>query len=168
MRRRLWLVLVFSVALATVMASVPTAASDPPTPAGCTPGYWKQATHFGNWQPPYDPSDKFDRYFDNAFPGMTLRQVLRQPGRGLRALGRHAVAGLLNAALFTGPADPGNNVYKVDLLKENGTEPWEVVVFFNRAFPGRRARYVKWKHFFQDANRAGCPLVDVVGSPSSS
>jgi len=158
-RRSLMLGLTFALALATAMSSMPAVASDPPSPAGCTPSYWKQARHFEDWQPPYDPGDRFNRYFDNAFPGMTLRQVLRQRGGGLRALGRQTVAALLNAALFTGPADPGNNVYRVNGLHEKGTETWEVIVFFNRAFPGRRARYIKWKNFFQDANRAGCPLV---------
>ena len=36
--------------------------------------------------------------FDDAFPGMTLLEVLSQGGGGLNALGRHTVAALLNAA----------------------------------------------------------------------
>ena len=36
--------------------------------------------------------------FDNAFPGMTLLDVLRQGGGGIKALGRHTVAALLNGA----------------------------------------------------------------------
>jgi hypothetical protein len=65
---------------------------------GCTPGYWKQSQHFGNWTG-YDPATLFvDAGFEDVFPGMTLLEVLGQGGGGLKALGRHAVAALLNAA----------------------------------------------------------------------
>jgi hypothetical protein len=34
-----------------------------------------------------------------------------------------------------------------------------MIVFFDHVFPSRRARYIKWKDLFQEANRAGCPLL---------
>ena len=73
---------------------------DPPVLfGGCTPGYWKQTQHFDSWPAGYDPDMLFvDAGFDDAFPGMTLLEVLEQGGGGLNALGRHTVAALLNAA----------------------------------------------------------------------
>jgi hypothetical protein len=83
---------------------------------GCTPGFWKQAHHFGHWPDQYCPTDEccgeateFCEVFDcstsggcqtavnNAYAGKTLLQVLGQGGGGFKALGRHAVAGLLNS-----------------------------------------------------------------------
>jgi hypothetical protein len=65
---------------------------------GCTPGFWKQPQHFDSWTV-YSPSDSFEAVFGrDAFAGSpTLLQVLEQGGGGLNALGRHSVAGLLNA-----------------------------------------------------------------------
>jgi hypothetical protein len=65
---------------------------------GCTPGYWKQSHHFDSWQG-YSPGDSFETVFGvNAFAGdPTLVQVLGTGGGGVSALGRHAVAALLNA-----------------------------------------------------------------------
>ncbi len=76
---------------------------------GCTPGYWKN--HAGpdshsrggqrrasSWQG-YDPNDSFDATFGVASSfGGTLIQALIRGGGGENALGRHAVAALLNAA----------------------------------------------------------------------
>jgi hypothetical protein len=68
--------------------------------SGCTPGYWKQKQHFDSWVDPYDPDDLFDDLpgFANAFPGLTLLEVLGLNGGGLNALGRHTVAAILNSA----------------------------------------------------------------------
>ncbi|MDB4285537.1 VCBS repeat-containing protein [bacterium] len=64
---------------------------------GCTPGYWKQTHHFGSWED-YSPGDLFDTVFGvTLFPGMTLLEVLKQGGGQEKALGRHAVAALLNS-----------------------------------------------------------------------
>ena len=63
---------------------------------GCTPGYWKQPHHFDSWTG-YAPSQPFGAVFANAFPGKTLVQVAGQGGGGIKALGRHAVAALLNS-----------------------------------------------------------------------
>jgi len=74
----------------------------PPPPsegsAGCTPGFWKQPHHFSYWTAPYTPSTLFNDVFADAFPGMTLLDVLKNGGGGLTALGRHTVAALLNGA----------------------------------------------------------------------
>lgn len=76
-------------------------ASIPPLPGGsegCTPGYWKQDHHFGSWVG-YRPDDDYETVFgvDASFQA-TLLEALRLRGGGERALARHAVAALLNAA----------------------------------------------------------------------
>jgi hypothetical protein len=71
--------------------------------AGCSLGFWKQPHHFAHWVD-YDPDDLFCDVFDcstpasmDAYGGKTLHEVLSQGGGQLRALGRQAVAALLNA-----------------------------------------------------------------------
>jgi cysteine-rich repeat protein len=65
---------------------------------GCTPGYWKQEQHFGSWVG-FDPSDDFETVFGvDASMTTTLLGALEQGGGGEYALGRHAVAALLNAS----------------------------------------------------------------------
>jgi hypothetical protein len=121
----------------------------PPTPTptppqsgeGCTPGYWKQEQHFGSWTPPYDPSDLFSSVFENAFPGMTLLQVLEQGGGDLNALGRHTVAALLNAA---------SPDVDYDLTVA------QVIAAFNAVFPG--GDYETLKNRLEAFNEQGCPL----------
>jgi hypothetical protein len=68
---------------------------------GCTPGFWKNST--GSWAGTgYSPSDLFDTVFGvNLFPGKTLLQVASTGGGGFEALGRHAVAALLNSGTST-------------------------------------------------------------------
>jgi hypothetical protein len=64
---------------------------------GCTPGFWKQSQHFDSWTV-YTQTDLFDTVFGvSAFPNLTLLGTLQLRGGGINALGRHAVAGLLNA-----------------------------------------------------------------------
>jgi len=63
---------------------------------GCTPGYWKQAQHFGNWDG-YSTDDFVDVIF-GCGPHITLLEALQAGGGGEDALTRHAVASLLNAA----------------------------------------------------------------------
>ncbi len=109
---------------------------------GCTPGYWKQEHHFDSWPVAYTPDMLFvDVFGIDAFPGLTLLDVLEQGGGGLIALGRHSVAGLLNA--HTG--DVAYSYTDEDIL--NGFEhAWDT------------GRYLKIKNAFADANEAGCPL----------
>lgn len=147
MKRRFTAAFTLSVALAVgALGIAPVAATG--DPEGCTPGYWKQSQHFGNWPAPYTPSTPFANvHFEDAFPGMTLLEVLRLRGGGLKALGRHAVAGLLNSAALTHYTAVGPI-----------TTPSEAVRLFNRAFPGRKSRLNAAKYIFERANQAGCPL----------
>jgi hypothetical protein len=86
---------------------------------GRTPGFWKQVHHFGHWPAQWCPSascgctrtlfcDVFNcgaagagcsSAVQQAYAGKTLLQVLQQGGGGFKALGRHAVAGLLNSGV---------------------------------------------------------------------
>ena len=67
---------------------------------GCTPGYWKQPHHYDSWAATGHESDhKFDTVFGvSLFDDLTLLGALRQGGGKEKALGRHAVAALLNAS----------------------------------------------------------------------
>ena len=119
---------------------------DPPRTGGegCTPGYWKQPHHFDSWTPPLTPGTLFSAEFGNAaFGEMTLLQVLSQGGGHLKALGRHTVAALLNAA----SADVDSDL-TVDEVKDA----------FNAVFPGSRSEYGDLKDEFADFNEQGCPL----------
>jgi hypothetical protein len=111
---------------------------------GCTPGYWKQQQHFDSWMV-FGPEDMFSAVFGNdAFPGMTLLQVLKQGGGGIKALGRHAVAALLNAA------SPG-------VSSDRTTE--QVIDMFNTAYTsGDEENIENFKNFLNDSNEQGCPL----------
>lgn len=129
----------------------PVADCDPSTveipPAGgegCTPGFWKQSQHFPAWlNPPYSPSTQFSAVFDNAFPGKTLLQVLSQGGGGLKALGRHTVAALLNAAT-------------ADVSYDITTQG--VIDAFNEVYPGSKSDYNGLKYEFENFNEQGCPI----------
>lgn len=118
--------------------------SDPPTSGsgsmGCTPGYWRQKHHFGNWVG-YTPEQAFAAVFEDAFPSLSLGQVVRMKGGDLNALGRHTVAALLNAA---------NS--EVDY----GMAPQDVVDAFNAVYPG--GDYESLKNKFANMNERGCPL----------
>jgi hypothetical protein len=110
---------------------------------GCTPGYWKQRQHFDSWPAPYDPTDLFSEHFEDAFPGMTLVQVLGNGGGGLNALGRHTVAALLNSA--------SSGVSFED-------SPGQVITAFNNVFPGTKSQYETLKNRFASLNERLCPL----------
>lgn len=110
---------------------------------GCTPGYWKQPHHFDSWPSGLLPETMFSDVFEDAFPGMTLLDVLAQGGGGLNALGRHTVAALLNAE------SPD-----VDYGMDGGT----VVELFDDTFPGTKDDYESLKALFEAMNESGCPL----------
>ena len=112
-------------------------------PEGCSPGYWKQSQHFGNWTAPYTPDTLFSSVFENAFPGKTLLQVLKLGGGGLDALGRQTVAALLNSA-------------NTDLNFSYTTA--QVISMFNNVFPG--GDYSKLKDKFEKQNTIFCPLAN--------
>ena len=115
----------------------------PPGGQGCTPGYWKQPHHFGNWPDPYTPRTLFSDVFEDAFPGKTLVGVLGQGGGGLYALGRHLVAALLNAA---------SDHVAFELT------PGYIVGQFNDVFPGSRHDYNALKDILESYNERHCPL----------
>jgi len=108
---------------------------------GCTPGYWKQDHHFDSWEG-WLPEDEFDEVFGvDAFPGMTLLEVLWQGGGKDKALGRHAVAALLNAR-----NDDVNYKYSVG----------RVIDIVQEAFD--KGRFKRAKNKLEDANERRCPL----------
>lgn len=109
---------------------------------GCTPGYWKQSQHFDSYAAPYAPTTLFvDAFGVDAFPGKTLVQVLGTGGGGLNALGRHAVAALLNAA--SGGVDYDRTTA-------------EVIASFGAAHAS--GSYEALKNVFSTFNEQGCPL----------
>ena len=65
---------------------------------GLTPGYWKQSQHFSDWVG-YTQSQLYNTVFGvSDSPTLTLLGALQRGGGGANALGRHAVAAILNAA----------------------------------------------------------------------
>lgn len=106
---------------------------------GCTPGYWKQKQHFDSWVT-YKPGDWYNRVFEVRYY-KTLLKALATGGGGEKALGRHAVAALLNAA------NPDiNYLYTVD----------EVISMVQQAYATRNFEGVK--NLFEAQNEAVCPL----------
>ncbi len=156
MKQRLAVAIVLMTVMALLVGIVGVAsvsASKKKGSEGCTPGYWKQSQHFDSWTAPYDPGDLFfgtvgtrhdltTATFENAFPGMTLLDVLSQGGGGLAALGRHTVAALLNTA----SAD-------VDYAH---TTTGFIVDEFNSVFSG--GDYEGLKNIYAGFNELGCPL----------
>jgi cysteine-rich repeat protein len=64
---------------------------------GCTPGYWRQGQHLGNWVV-YSPTDSYDAVFGVDAPGdLNLLEAVHQGGGDENALSRHSVAALLNS-----------------------------------------------------------------------
>ncbi len=110
---------------------------------GCTPGYWKQPQHEDSWPAPYTPTTLFSDVFEDALGAKTLLEALEEGGGALDALGRHAVAGLLNAA------SPD-----VDYpLSVN-----EVIDAFNDVYPGTDEEYEDLKDDLESYNELGCAL----------
>ncbi len=66
---------------------------------GCTPGYWKQKHHFGNWTG-FTTTQTYNSVFGvNLFSSSTtLLQALSTGGGGIYRFGRHSVAALLSSA----------------------------------------------------------------------
>jgi hypothetical protein len=118
----------------------------PPPPVGgegCTPGYWKRPKHFKNWTLPLAPTSRFSSVFGSSIFGtMTLLDVLNEGGGKERALGRHAVAALLNAA------SAGVNY---DLTEAQVRSEFLAAL-------GNRTTVEAAKDRFQDFNQQGCPL----------
>ena len=83
---------------------------------GCSPGYWKNH----NFPTGYTKGQLFSSVFANAFPGMSLQDVLSQGGGGLKSLGRHTVSAYFNAVVYG--------------VTHYGLTPAQVVTKFNAAF----------------------------------
>jgi len=139
--------------------ATPTAtATRPPPGEGCTPGYWKN--HLEAWGPTgYARSDHFEHpltlnllepLFDrnDAFMGdPSLLRVVRFGGGGLRALSRHAVAALLNAAHPDVHPDPAFDTTA------------KVIGAWQAAFDsGDSTVITDTKNDFAASNEAGCPI----------
>jgi hypothetical protein len=108
---------------------------------GCTPGYWRQSNHYDSWPAPYSPATLFGSVFGDAFPNKTLGEIVTTGGGGLNALGRHAVAALLNSASSG-----------VDYDLSTGA----VVAQFNDAFAS--GDYEPTKDVFEGFNEQECLL----------
>lgn len=130
-----------------VYNDVVTPPPPPPPPAGtqgCTPGYWKQSQHFGNWKSPYSPSSsRFNAVFGvNLFTSSTtMLQALGTGGGGRYRLGRHATAALLNAA--------NNSV-------NYGMTTAQVIAAVRAAV--QSGNYDSAADAFEARNEKGCPL----------
>ena len=109
---------------------------------GCTPGYWKQPQHFDSWVT-YSQDDLYDDVFGvtSTFAANTLLEVLKQGGGGEIALGRHAVAALLNSV-------------NPDVSYEFSTA--EVIAIVQNAYA--TGDFKTAKNLLQDQNELGCPL----------
>ena len=126
---------------------------------GCTPGYWKQRQHFGSWVWPYSPVEPqtyFDAAFDVKCDGMacadkTLLQALGTGGGGEKALMRHAVAALLNAAANSGVDYLYTEVDVIQMVKDAYAAGGDIE---------------GTKNLFADENERGCPLGRNLWSPS--
>lgn len=130
---------------AAVTVTTPDCAP-PPSFQGCTPGYWKQSQHFGNWVgyvPTGANASRYNTVFGvNLFsPSMTLLQALGQGGGGARRLGRHSTAALLNAA-HNGVA--------------YGMTPAQVIAAVQNAVAS--GDYDGAAGMFETLNERGCPL----------
>jgi len=106
---------------------------------GCTPGYWKQKQHFDSWVK-YKPGNRFAAIFGVPYH-LTLLQALGKGGGGKNALGRHAVAALLNAASH------GVNYYYTEQ---------EIISMVQHAWA--TGDYETTKNLLAAENERGCPL----------
>ncbi|HEX4934701.1 MAG TPA: hypothetical protein VFV33_16035 [Gemmatimonadaceae bacterium] len=109
---------------------------------GCTYYTWRAETMLGAWPAPLAPDTPFSAVFDDAFPGMTLRDVMLAKGSGLTALGRETVAALLNAQAGFG-----------------WFTRYDVVTMFNNVYPSTASAYTKLQYRFEAKNMLTCPLL---------
>jgi hypothetical protein len=110
---------------------------------GCTPGFWKN--HQNAWPTGADPDDRFEDVFGvdltGDLDGLTMSEALNLGGGGLKALIRHAAAGVLNAA---------HSGVNYDFAVA------EVIDMFQDAFYS--GNYEPTKNMLEDENEEGCPL----------
>jgi hypothetical protein len=121
---------------------------------GCTPGFWQNWTGAPPGLQPnawaktgYDWQDPFtEPGFVDAFKNASLLDVLELGGGGKRALGRHAVAAVLNAA---------HPDVDYDLTEA------QVVAMFNDVIMNG-GDVTALKNLFERLNEQGCPLSQAV------
>ena len=117
----------------------------PPTGAyGCTPGYWKQPQHFGNWVG-YTQSQLWrDAFATNALsPRLTLLAALEDGGGGGNRFGRHSTAALLNASRL-------GSMY--------GMSTAQVIAAVQAAVAAGSTQMDALASRFEAMNERGCPL----------
>lgn len=130
-------------------------------PDGCTPGYWKQMQHSGNWPTALQLcGDEFgdgvaeNCSFQTVFgvipttTNLTLKEALNKEGGGEYALGRHAVAALLNAHMAL-----------LDSSFDYCWTPIEVIEAVQDAYAsGTKSDFNLLKGSFEYDNEKYCPL----------
>ena len=126
----------------STISSTTTPTTTPPAREGCTPGFWKN--HPEDWDR-FAPTDKIGDVFTEApepIASMTLMQGLNLGGGGLKALTRHAIAGLLSAA---------------DLIVDYPLTVQGAIDLGNAGYsdPSMTGSI---KNLFEGLNEAGCPL----------
>jgi len=115
---------------------------EPPGGEGCTPGFWKN--HLDAWAGTgFIPGDDFEVVFgvNASFDPHTLLDAINLGGGGEKALARHAVAALLNAA--SPDVDYAFTVADVISMVQNAYASGD---------------FTTAKDLFDAANNAGCPL----------
>ena len=121
-------------------------------PEGCTPGFYKRPHHWGHWQG-YSITDVYDTTFgvsSSFVADQTLLGVLLQGGGGEFALGRHAVAALLNAAHTD-----------IDYFYSEG----QVIQIVQDAYAS--GEFEAAKNLLAAENEAGCPIGGINPLPFS-
>lgn len=82
--------------LVILITTVVSHAKRPNEYEGCSPGFWKN--HVEEWAATgWNPEDSFSDVF-GVGPNISLLEALNTGGGGANALGRHAVAAILNAS----------------------------------------------------------------------
>jgi hypothetical protein len=131
---------------------------EPPPPGcevggdGCTPGFWKQPHHLAYWIG-YLPTDLFEDVFGVdavVLDGKTLVEAAWTGGGHEAALGRHAVAALLNAS-----SDEVAYAY---------TEA-EVIALVQEAYA--TGDFNTYKDMLEEENERGCTVDKSNGAPKN-
>lgn len=113
--------------------------------AACDVGFWRQSENAGEWPAPYTTSTPFRDVFGvDAFPGASLLQVVSASGGKEKALGRQAVAAVLNAA-------------HAEINFDRSAQ--QVIDAFNTAYlSGSNSQINSTAKSIEEANSRGCPL----------
>ncbi|HUS70443.1 MAG TPA: hypothetical protein VM075_06690 [Anaerolineae bacterium] len=130
------------IAVSLVLVLLPTAATAllATDTMGCPERYWKQPRNWDSWVD-YQPTDSYSDVFEVAGGDKTLLEALKKGGGGEKALGRQAVAALLNAS------NPGVGYFcTVD----------DVIATVRDAYDS--GDFEKAKNYFEEQNELDCPL----------